>query len=159
MTTPHLGHWPPTDPKYRRSEVTTLLGSGEELWQRAAEGVLCWKVKTSSGFAVDSLPPVSPGARVNVTAHVFGLTVVEPVEVVSVVQETSRTGFSYRTLPGHPVDGEEAFIVHRYDDDVHLTIRSLTRAASQQPWRLLFPILLIAQRIVRRRYLRYGIHL
>ena len=154
MTSPHLDQWPPSDREYRRSEVTVLLGSGDMVWQRAADEVLRWKVKTASGFVVDATGPVSPGARVVVTAHPFGLAVVEPVEVVSVVQEATRIGFSYRTLPGHPVDGEEAFIVHRRGDEVHLTIRSLTRAASQQPWRLLFPLLLIAQRVVRRRYRR-----
>jgi uncharacterized protein (UPF0548 family) len=57
-------------------------------------------------------------------------------------------------MPGHPVSGEEAFIVHRRGDEVHLTVRSLTRPASPQPWRALYPLLLIAQRIARRRYLR-----
>lgn len=154
MTSPHLDPWPPSGREYRRSEVTALLGRGDLVWQRAADEVLRWKVKTASGFAVDAPGPVSPGARVVVTAHPLGFTVVEPVEVVSVVQEAARIGFSYRTLPGHPVDGEEAFIVHRRGDDVHLTIRSLTRAASQQPWRLLFPLVLIAQRVVQRRYRR-----
>lgn len=153
-TSPHLDQWPPSDRKYRRSETSALLGSGDVVWQRAVDGLLRWKVKTASGFVVDATGPASPGARVVVTAQLGGLTVVEPVEVVSVVQEAGRTGFSYRTLPGHPVDGEEAFIVHRRGDEVHLTIRSLTRAAPQQPWRLLFPLLLIAQRVVRKRYLR-----
>ncbi|WP_455834095.1 DUF1990 family protein [Pseudarthrobacter siccitolerans] len=98
--------------------------------------------------------PVAPGKRVTVTARPPGFTVVEPVEVVDVVRETGRSGFSYRTLPGHPVEGEEAFYVQRRGDDVYLTVRSLTRLASQQPWRLLFPVLLVAQRIVQRRYLR-----
>ncbi|MHA7290601.1 DUF1990 family protein [Arthrobacter sp. MDT3-24] len=75
--------------------------------------MLRWKVKTASGFDVDSTSPVSAGDRVVVTARALGFTVVEPVEVVTVVQEPGRSGFSYRTLPGHPVDGEEAFIVHR----------------------------------------------
>lgn len=154
MTSPHLDPWPPSGREYRRSEVTVLLGSSYMVWQRAADEVLRWKVKTASGFAVDAAGPVSPGARVVVTAHPLGFTVVEPVEVVSVVQEATRVGFSYRTLPGHPVDGEEAFIVHRRGDEVHLTIRSLTRAASQHPWRLLFPLLLIAQRVVQKRYRR-----
>jgi uncharacterized protein (UPF0548 family) len=57
-------------------------------------------------------------------------------------------------MPGHPVDGEEALFVHRRGEEVHLTVRSLTRAASRQPWRRLFPLLLIAQWIVQRRYLR-----
>lgn len=76
----------------------------------AAAEALRWKVKTRSGFTVDSSGPVVPG--------------------------------------------EEAFVVHREGDDVRLTIRSLTRAAPQQPWRTLYPALRIAQRIGRRRYLR-----
>ncbi|WP_307608202.1 DUF1990 family protein [Pseudarthrobacter sp. W1I19] len=154
MTRPHQDQWPPSDHKYRRSEVNGFVGSGDAVWHRAAHEVLRWKLKTQSGFVVDSLGPVSPGEHVVVTARVLGVTVVEPVEVVDVVQEPGRCGFSYRTLPGHPVDGEEAFFVYRRGDEVHLTIRSLTRAAPRQPWRLLFPLILIAQRIVQRRYLR-----
>ena len=154
MTSLHHDLWPPSDHKYRRSEVTGFVGSGDAVWKRVAHEVLHWKVKTASGFVVDSLGPVSPGERVVVTARVLGLTVVEPVEVVDVIQEPGRSGFSYRTLPRHLVDGEEAFLVHRHGDEVHLTIRSLTRAASRQPWRLLFPLILVAQRIIQRRYLR-----
>lgn len=103
---------------------------------------------------MDSPGAVSPGDRVIVTARVFSLTVVEPVEVVAVVEEPDRVGFAYRTLPGHPVSGEEAFIVHRQGDVVRLTVRSLTRAAPQQPWRALYPLLRVAQLVARRRYLR-----
>lgn len=154
MTSPHLDQWPPTDARYRRSEVTALIGSGDVAWRRATHAVMLWGVKTASGFSVDSTGPAFPRERVTVTAHVCGVTVVEPVEVLTVVNEPDRRGFSYRTLPGHPVDGEEAFLVHRRGDDIHLTIRSLTRAASDQPWRLLFPLLLFAQRVVRGRYLK-----
>lgn len=154
MTSPHLDQWPASDRKYRRSELTTHLGSGDAVWQRVAEDVLLWRVKTESGFIVNTPGPVSPGDRVLVIARLFGLTVTEPVEVIAVVEEDARCGFSYRTLPGHPVDGEEAFVVHRDGDEVHLTIRSLTRAATQQPWKLLFPLLLTAQRIVQGRYMR-----
>lgn len=154
MTTPDLRHWPPSKPDYRRSEVSAVVGRGGVVWESAAREVLRWKVKTASGFAVDTDGPVSPGDRVAVTARLLGVTVVEPVEVVTVISGADRVGFAYRTLPGHPVSGEEAFIVHRDGDDVRLTIRSLTRAAPQQPWRTLYPLLLVAQRIVRRRYLR-----
>ncbi|WP_434318167.1 DUF1990 family protein [Leifsonia sp. P73] len=87
--------------------------------------------------------------------RVLGVTVVEPVEVVAVVEEDDRVGFAYRTLPGHPVDGEEAFVVHRdTGGDIVLTVRSLTRPAPQQPWRILHPLLRVAQVVARRRYLR-----
>ncbi|GAA3869756.1 DUF1990 domain-containing protein [Leifsonia kafniensis] len=154
MTNPQLDRWPPSERNFRRSDVSAVIGSGEAMWERVAEDVLRWRVKTASGFAVDSTGPVSSGDRVDVTARLFGMTVIEPVEVVAVVEEPDRVGFAYRTLPGHPVCGEEAFIVHRHGEEVRLTVRSLTRAAPQQPWRILYPLLRIAQRIVRRRYLR-----
>ncbi|MHA7248944.1 DUF1990 family protein [Arthrobacter tecti] len=154
MTAPELSAWPPSDSAYRRTEATVVVGHGDQAWQRAAEDVLLWRVKTRSGFTVDSDVPVHPGQRLIVTARVLGLTVREPIEVASVIQEHDRSGFSYRTLPGHPVCGEEAFIVHRRGDEVLLTVRSLTRASAQQPWRALFPLLLTAQRMVRWRYLR-----
>lgn len=99
-------------------------------------------------------PPVSPGERLIITATVVGITVTEPVEVVRVVDDADRVGFAYRTLPGHPVSGEEAFIVERHGDAVRIVVRSLTRRAPQQPWKALYPLLMIAQRIARRRYLR-----
>ncbi|WP_199184312.1 hypothetical protein [Cryobacterium sp. Y62] len=38
----------------------------------------------------------------------------------------------------------EAVIVHRRGNEVRLTLRSLTRAALQQPWRTLYPLLSVA---------------
>jgi uncharacterized protein (UPF0548 family) len=154
MTLPELRDWPASDPRFRRSEASAVVGRGDAVWERAAGDVLRWRVKTASGFAVDRADPVSRGNRVIITARVLFLTVTEPVEVVFVVEEPDRVGFAYRTLPGHPVSGEEAFIVHRRGDEVRLTVRSLTRAAPQQPWRALYPLLRIAQTVARRRYLR-----
>ena len=154
MTNPDLRTWPMSDSPFRRSDVSARIGRGDAVWERATHDVLRWKVKTASGVTVDAPGPVSHGDRVNVTARVFGLAIVEPVEVVTVIEEQDRVGFSYRTLPGHPVDGEEAFMVHRDGDEVHLTIRSLTRAAPQGLWRVLYPALRIAQLEARRRYLR-----
>ncbi|ASN22630.1 DUF1990 family protein [Arthrobacter sp. YN] len=158
MTCPSELVWPTAATGYRRSEITAVIspsmGGSDAAWERATEQVLRWGVKTASGFSVDSPNPVSLGDRVLVTAHFFGFRVLEPVEVVSVVKEPDRVGFAYRTLPGHPVSGEEAFIVHRSAEQVSLTIRSLTGPAPQQPWRLLYPALLVLQKAVRRRYLR-----
>ncbi|MGO4533811.1 DUF1990 family protein [Leifsonia sp. 2MCAF36] len=154
MTDPAAVSWGPSDPSYRRAEASAVIGHGRSAWERATRAVLHWGVKTASGFVVESETAVAEGERLTVTATVLGLRVVEPVEVVAVVATDERVGFSYRTLPGHPVSGEEAFVVHRRNDEVRLTVRSLTRAAPQQPWRALFPLLLIAQRVAKRRYLR-----
>lgn len=153
-TAPGSAVWPRAGADFRRSEVTAVIGIGEECWRRAGADVLRWVVKTRSGFIVEDARPVQRGRRLEVRVRILGVTVVEPVEVVAVVDTPERVGFSYRTLPGHPVHGEEAFIVHRDGDEVRLTIRSLTRPAPHQPWRALFPLLLVAQRVVRPRYLR-----
>jgi uncharacterized protein (UPF0548 family) len=82
------------------------------------------------------------------------VTVTEPIRVIETVDRAERRGFSYGTLTGHPVSGEEAFVAHRSVDGlVWLTIRSLTRPAPGV-WRWAFPALLVAQRVYRRRYLR-----
>lgn len=154
MTRPADAVWTEPGHGYRRWETSTVLGGGDALWRWATTEVLRWGVKTRSGFSVNPSGPVASGSRPVILAHAFGLSVAEPVEVVDVVQTPERVGFAYRTLPGHPVSGEEAFIVHRDGDTVLLTIRSLTRPAEELRWRLAYPGLLVAQKVARRRYLR-----
>jgi len=139
---------------FRRSEATVLLGTGDELWERATHNVLRWKVKTRSGFTVPDNRIVAPGAELDITARVAGVTIREPVMIAAVVDTPTRVGFSYCTRPGHPVSGEEAFIVHRDAANVFFTVRSLTAPAANQPWRVLYPLLRVAQIVARRRYLR-----
>lgn len=76
----------------------------------------------------------------------------EPVRVLSVIDEPTRRGFSYGTLPGHPLCGEESFLVERRaDDTVWLTIRSISRAGGPG-WRLLIPAIRLAQLWFLSRY-------
>ncbi|MGO2112213.1 MAG: DUF1990 family protein [Pseudoclavibacter sp.] len=154
MTTPNLVVWSTDDDGHVRSEVSAVVGHGNAVWSRASRDVLHWKVKTRSGFTVDGGEPATPGVRLTITFRILGITIREPVEVVDVHASPTRVGFSYRTLPGHPVSGEEAFIVSRAGDDVTLTVRSLTKPSPKQPWRAMFPVLRMAQLVVRRRYLR-----
>ncbi|GFM98551.1 hypothetical protein Sfulv_33620 [Streptomyces fulvorobeus] len=98
---------------------------------------------------------VSEGSAYRITAAYGPLAVHEPVLVVAVVDTPERCGFAYGTLPGHPVSGEEAFVVSRAPDGrVVLTLRSLTNRAPGGVWRHLFPLLLVAQRVYRARYRR-----
>jgi uncharacterized protein (UPF0548 family) len=114
---------------------------------------MSWGVKTRSGFSVVPTK-VSIGATPSLVAHFGPLRIREPVRVVAVVDEPHRRGFAYGTLDGHPVSGEEAFVVHRdARGEVWLTLRSITRRSPGR-WRLVFPVLLLAQRWYRRRYRR-----
>ena len=118
-----------------------------------------WAVKTRSGFTVQPAEG-GEGARVRqgqtdtLVASLGPFRLREPVQVVSVIERPDRCGFAYGTRAGHPVTGEEAFIVHRHSDgSVWLTLRSLTRPGIGQ-WRFAFPAALVAQRWYRRRYTR-----
>jgi uncharacterized protein (UPF0548 family) len=157
-TRPADERWAEAPAGFRRYERTVPIGQGSAHWAAAASAVLEWGVKTGSGFTVH--PDGGADRRVRegqdywLVAAVGPVTVREPVRVVAVVEEPDRCGFAYGTLEGHPVSGEEAFVVHRSADGlVRLTLRSLTRPGRGR-WRLAFPALLIAQRWYRYRYLR-----
>jgi len=154
-TDPGAAAWERSDPyPYRAAESETLLGQGDRVWESASREVLVWGVKTRSGFRVPDAHEVIPGERLQITAGIGPVSVREPVEVRQVIREPHRVGFSYVGLPGHPVRGEEAFIVHRRGEDVYLTIRSLTAPASRGFWRFVYPMLRAAQLFARRRYWR-----
>lgn len=154
LTSIRSPRWEHRPEHFRAWESSTVLGTGDEVWNRAGAETLRWGVKTRSGFSVDPATTVARGDQPVIVVRVLGVAVREPVEVVDVVTENDRVGFAYRTLPGHPVHGEEAFIVHREDDAITLTIRSLTGPGDRRRWRLAYPALLVAQRFARRRYLR-----
>ncbi|KZM74613.1 DUF1990 family protein [Nocardia terpenica] len=158
-TRPEDPRWHEQVPGFRRFERTAVIGYGTDFWETVADGVLRWDIKRRSGFRVmpcrGATDRVAEGAEYRIAVGWGPATVYEPVRVVQVVDLPDRCGFAYGTLPGHPVSGEEAFIVHREPDGtVRLTLRSLTRPAPTGLWRTVFPILLIAQRFYRRRYLR-----
>lgn len=144
---------------FRAYERTVPVGHGSAFWESAVGELLRWGVKTRSGF--DVVPDggagrrVEPGGSYWLIATIGPWRVREPARVVAVEERPDRCGFAYGTLEGHPVSGEEAFILSRTSgDDVLLTLRSLTRAAPGGPWRVVFPVLLVAQRWYRHRYVR-----
>jgi len=150
-TSPSSSPWPQPPAGYRRYEETILIGDGEAEWTAASDALMEWEIKKRSGFQVAPPSNATEGESHCLTASIGPFDVREPVRVVTVVAERDRRGFAYGTLEGHPVSGEEAFVVHRRGESVLLTLRSLTRPASGT-WRPVFPALLVAQRFYRRRY-------
>ena len=149
-TRPADPDWGTPPPGYRAFERTVPVPA--EFFEEA----LSWAIKNRSGFRVDPCPSgaLKVGERYRLTSRLFRVR--EPVQIVAVVDEPDRRGFAYGTLPGHPVSGEEAFVVHRAaDGSAWLTLRSLTRAPAGW-WRLVFPGVLLVQPWYRGRYLSLG---
>jgi uncharacterized protein (UPF0548 family) len=145
---------------YRIYDRAARIGNGSACWDFAADAVLTWGIKTRSGFAiatddgVATVSPVAAGQRRWLIAKLGPLRIREPIAVVAVVDEPNRRGFAYGTLVGHPINGEEAFLVERRPDgSVWLTIRSVSRP-STRVWRAFSPALVLAQGFYRRRYFR-----
>lgn len=157
---------------FRRVERSARIGHGDERWQFAHQQILTWGIKRRSGFGVTLLPrdpagvpldlshdsvehpKVRPGDTIVLSVGRGKLKAHEPVRVVYVVDEPQVSGFAYGTLEGHPLRGEESFMIERRDDSsVWITVRSFSRPSSTK-WMLLSPALRVLQYVVVGRYLR-----
>ena len=82
------------------------------------------------------------------------LALAVPCRVIAVVDEPNRWGFAYGTLPGHPEQGEEAFVVTiRTNGTVSFAITAFSRPADALV-RLSGPIARAMQRRATRGYIR-----
>jgi uncharacterized protein (UPF0548 family) len=110
---------------------------------------------TTSGehvFADTGAQLVLPGETAVMLLGWGPLSIRIPVRIVYTIDEPTRRGFAYGTLPGHPESGEEAFIVEQRDDEsVWLTIRAFSRPAHPALWAV-YPVLRLFQAIFTSRY-------
>src|SRR3954470_23575603 len=96
---------------YRRRRGRADVGPGRA-FAVAAEAVLSWGMHHAAHIPMRvSAPRAAPGVRADIVVGVAGVRMVAPCRVVWAVQEPDRAGFGYGTLAGHPVRGEEAFVV------------------------------------------------
>ena len=94
---------------------------------RAADAVLAWEMHRRSGLAVAAEGRAVEGGTV-VLGLGKGLKLLIPCRVVYVVNESARRGFAYGTLPDHPEQGEEAFVVTQDEDgSVWFEIKAFSR--------------------------------
>ncbi|MFD7917637.1 DUF1990 family protein [Streptomyces sp. NPDC059740] len=106
---------------YDRTHRRVRVGRGREALERAGGYVLAWGAQRGAGFEVYPGAPAAPGLTALVVLRPPGLPfprLVIPCRVVWTVREADRVGFAYGTLPGHPLRGEEAFVVRRDAEDV-----------------------------------------
>jgi uncharacterized protein (UPF0548 family) len=111
----------------------TLLGKGEQTYQRAIAALQGWR-QFELGW-VTVVPrgrPLQVGTTVAVQASTFGVWSLSATRIVYLVDERvakhARFGFAYGTLPDHVECGEERFTVEwREDDSVWYDIYAFSR--------------------------------
>lgn len=152
---------------FRSAQARSRIGHGDARWEFACQQTLSWGIQRRAGFQVVPAEPAVPARseqvyssdghemlRAGDSVELVAMALRSPVRVIYLVEEPSRRGFAYGTLPGHPVCGEESFVVDQTDDgSVWMTIRSFSRPSSKRWW-LVYPALRIAQAVAVRRYLR-----
>ncbi|ROS62135.1 uncharacterized protein (UPF0548 family) [Frigoribacterium sp. PhB160] len=107
-----------------------------------------------SRYAPDGTAFLTAGTTATLTMEAYGRRVEAPVRVVYVIDEPKRKGFAYGTLDGHPVSGEESWVVDQTEDgSVWLTIRVFSKPSSAK-WRLVAPMMKRMQTQYTKRYLR-----
>ncbi|TDO66598.1 uncharacterized protein (UPF0548 family) [Kribbella sp. VKM Ac-2571] len=147
---------------FHRLEYRQRIGDGDEVFQRAADALLTWRMHRAAGIPVtatatppqvgtDSLGRLGPGMLIRRLRTQTQLGLPVPCRVVRVVNEPDRIGFAYGTLAGHPEAGEESFLVTRDQDGVYATIRAYSRPATWYT-HLAGPITRRAQRYAATRY-------
>lgn len=105
--------------------------------------ITSWEFKRRAGFETPGGEPVA-GQEGRLGKTVLGMHFAEPIRVVW----ADEHGFGYETRPGHPLYGEESFVL----ENGRFTARSISRPSTLR-WRLLTPVLRAMQRGVFRRYI------
>jgi uncharacterized protein (UPF0548 family) len=79
--------------------------------------------------------------------------VVAPCRIVYVIDEPKQFGFAYGTLPGHPEQGEESFVITATAaGEVRFDVTALSRP-SETLAKLVSPVARVIQRRVTNAYL------
>lgn len=138
-------------PGYHHVHCSRVLGTGDDVYQRAVARLMSWDMHRRAGLAIESSPDrVADGAEV--VMRWLGQRI--PCRVVHVVDEADRQGFAYGTLEGHPERGEESFVIDR---DRHTGAVTATVTAFSKPGkvstRLLGPLGRVLQNWMTNRYL------
>lgn len=137
---------------YRVDASECRLG-GPATFDGARGGLQTWQAHIGAGTSVVS-GDLAPGETVLVLAGFGPLQVVAPCRVVYVVDEPDSFGFAYGTLPGHPEEGEEAFVIERRGNgSTVFRISSFSRPADRLT-KLMGPAGRFAQLQMTRRYER-----
>ena len=102
---------------FRHDRHQRVLGHGVETFGHAVSGLRGWHAHSGPGVRVfPAAVDIRAGATVIVTLGTPVVALAAPCRIVEVVDEPDCWGFAYGTLPGHPEQGEEAFVVSMSPD-------------------------------------------
>lgn len=118
----------------------TPTGFTRKSWRRSssggfetiAEAIRRWRGHQAADIRRwPAQPDIAVGETVALAIPVGPISVSATCRIVEVIDEPNQFGFIYATLPEHPEDGEESFIVtRRADGSVDVTVTAVWRPAT-----------------------------
>jgi uncharacterized protein (UPF0548 family) len=117
---------------YRHTARDVVIGRGAASFASAGERLMSWDIHRAAGLLVAaSAPRAATGVDAVLTAGPGWSPISAPVRVVHVHETADRLGFTYGTLSGHPLRGEESFsVLLEADGDVRFVIIAFSQPAS-----------------------------
>jgi uncharacterized protein (UPF0548 family) len=114
---------------FRHDRHSVVVGHGSPPFERAIEGLKTWQAHRLPGVRVfPNRAEVRSDTTVVVTLGSPLLALAAPCRIVQIVDDPDRWGFAYGTLPGHPEQGEEAFLVSiSPDGEVRFEVSAFSR--------------------------------
>jgi uncharacterized protein (UPF0548 family) len=94
---------------------------------QAAGALATWAAQRGAGMTVFPGDQVREGATFAIVFRLPVGFVTAAGRIAYLVDEPDRSGFAYGTLPGHPEQGEEAFIISRRDGRVWFELSAFSR--------------------------------
>lgn len=135
---------------YRHDQWAGPLPHG---FEPARAALRRWAGHRAARIVIADPPPIEVGATVAMAIPVGPISVTAAARIIDVVDEPDRFGFTYATLPHHPSDGEESFIISRTPDGAaHYTVTARWRPGTYAA-RVLPPVTRFLQRRAISRYL------
>jgi uncharacterized protein (UPF0548 family) len=140
---------------FRRITRSVVLGEGADAFDRASKGIRTWRSHDLLGLRVH--PIVTSPTKGNTVVVTLGskfVSIAAPCRIITVIDEVKRFGFVYATLPGHPEQGEESFIVSI--DDEGMVQFQITAISAPADWltRIAGPLGRAVQFVATSGYLR-----
>lgn len=112
---------------YVHDDESVLLGKGAGVFEAAKSSLQDWAAHRGAGLVMSDGAALEQGTTVALAAPLPIDHAIATCRIVKVVDEANRYGFAYGTLPLHPEEGEEAFLIERNGEDVRFRIVAFSR--------------------------------
>ena len=128
-----------------------MIGNGVHAFELAKQNIREWRMFPSHWTKIlPELTPIRVGETVAMYARFGGIWWRNSCRIIYVIEESTRFGFAYGTLPGHVECGEELFLVEMdAAGDVWYTIKAFSKPRFWMA-RIGYPIMRLLQAKFRK---------